>query len=502
MEEKGESRSENLEKIRVGTALIKQLSTSFYPNPRMIFDEMVSNANDALATVVRLDIGENEIVIEDNGEGMTKEQLIRFFYISYTDKPGAPMRKTKEGIKREIIGRFGIGKLSLYQICSWFEITTWKDGIISHAEFSFDDFEKNEFIDDFSLNVSSETTGNKGSGTRLVLHKLKTSISAKNIKRDLTRTMPLRSDFRIIISGIGLDRSVELRSEDVVTGHKYQIDEFVEDVGKIKGVVIYKERTTIEDFGVYIRVFGRLVNMDNPGGIIDITNLSYAQQFQRRIYAEFNVNGLSDALLTNRAGFILNHPVYIKFQDWVKSRLNKLNRIEAERYSKLQEEKEGEMLPKAIADIFPKGKEATAIYSGFKTEKKQSSIANLTPLEKSQQDMEDGQIRDVVMQKEPCFAFGGKRIRIRIDKILNGPEGVFDRERNVIIINSEHPMYIISRSQGKTWGVLYHSLKTCILLVALEMSSNLDGFRKMYEELSRESTGVGEIKLRGRRGQG
>lgn len=216
----GSEKKKKDDRIRVGTALIKQLSTSFYPNPRMVFDELVSNARDAMATLVKIRINDSQITIQDNGEGMDREALIKFFYISHSDKPEAPV-KTMGDIKREIIGRFGIGKLSLYQICSWFKIESWKDGTISESTFDFRKFEKNEFIDDFRLDVVSYPTKLEGSGTRITLCGLKQAVSAKLLKKGLMRTMPLADDFQVELTGPGIDGTVTLRSEDLV-GEEYK----------------------------------------------------------------------------------------------------------------------------------------------------------------------------------------------------------------------------------------------------------------------------------------
>lgn len=70
MKEKKEPASMEGEKIRVGTALIKQLSSSFYPKTYMIFDELVSNSRDAGATEVKLGIYKDHIEVDDNGDGM------------------------------------------------------------------------------------------------------------------------------------------------------------------------------------------------------------------------------------------------------------------------------------------------------------------------------------------------------------------------------------------------------------------------------------------------
>src|SRR3989338_6983503 len=119
-------------KIRVGVSLIKQLSETFYPSVNAVFGELISNASDAFAKTVRVTLSNEDIVIEDDGTGMSPEELTKFFHISASRKDSGMIKQFK-GIKRSIIGRFGIGKLSMYRICKRFEITTWKDGIESNA---------------------------------------------------------------------------------------------------------------------------------------------------------------------------------------------------------------------------------------------------------------------------------------------------------------------------------------------------------------------------------
>lgn len=490
---------EKQEKIRVGTALIKQLSSSFYPHPRMLFDEMTSNARDAMATVVKITILEDRIEIEDNGEGMTSEQLVRFFYISHTDKPQT-QKRTKNGITREIIGRFGIGKLSLYQLCIWFEIISWRDGVTSSATFNFKEFEENEFIDDFDLKVSSVKNNVKGSGTRLVLHELKQSVSGMKLKRDLMRTMPLTSDFRIVISGSDLDSPVELRAGDIVQGHKYPINDFVEGVGKVRGDIVYKQSES-GDFGIFVRVFGRLVNLDNPRDIVDFPSLVNAQQFHRRIYAELFVNGLNDALLTNRSGFVVNHPAYIAFQAWIKKKLNQCNRIEAKWWTEERDKRVTEILPRAIADVLSRDEKPSKDPDSIR----ESAVARSGKIVSSQPHTKARKEEMLAEEdaEEPSFDFRGERIKIKVRMIPDGPEAVFDKAKKTIVINSMHPMYTITQSLGRgSGGVLYHSFKTAVLFTSLETSKTIEEFRKKYNELISEGErNLSSMKLGGKKSE-
>jgi hypothetical protein len=442
-----------IEKMRVGTKLIRQLSSTFYPNPRMVFDELISNSRDALATNVTVNILEDKITIEDDGMGMTPEELVKFFYISYTEKGEVPIIR-RGNIKREIIGRFGIGKLSLYQICKSFDIETWRDGTLSKANFDFEKFEKDEFIDNFKLKVSSEKGGRIGSGTLITLNGLKYEIGGMNLVRDLQKTMPITSDFNITIVGGGIDRPMTLSSKDVDVGKKHEINEEIKEVGNVTGTIIYTKKERGEDFGIFIRIFGRLVNLDNPHTIVNFSSLTHARQFARKIIADLNVNGLNDALQTNRSGFIVSHPSYKKFHEWLVTKLNALNEEEYADWEKIRNKKEVEEIPSLISNFLNIATE------GYKK----------------------------IGKKFPNFNINVKPVG------PSEPEASIDKKGN-IIINSENPMYVNARSQGKLWGAFYHLLKSSIVLVAFEGAKDLNEFKEIYDFLCQESEkAFGEFK--------
>lgn len=472
-------------KIRVGTAIIKHLSTSFYPNPNMIFDELLSNSRDAMATTVELSIKPNQIIIEDDGEGMDRDELAHFFYISHSLKPLEPVKK-KGRIERTIIGKFGIGKLSLYQVCKSFDITSWKDGKESRAVFDFESFEKKTFIDDFSLKIISTHATSHKNGTRIVLLGLKHQIDASNVKRHLTRTMPIARDFKIIISGSGLYRPVELRSEDVLAGNvfkKFNIDEFVDKVGQVTGTISYKTNTQQKDFGVFIRIFGRLVNVD-PHSILNFSNLTHANQFDRRIYVDFNVDGLNDALQTNRAGFLIDNPKYISFVNWLKKTLNRYNKEVGEKWNVEKQKNEIEFVKDTISQLSKKMIVRQEGYVSKDYSPRTTTKKNPKHIVKSKPNKKE----DHYEESENIFLIKGNNFMIDILPLgKEEPEAKLDKKRGKIIINSLHPLYQISRSQGGIWGVQYHAIHASIVLIALESSDSMKEFKQNYDRLALES---------------
>ena len=336
--------------LRIGVSLIRQLSTTFYLNSRMIFDELISNARDAFATKVEIKINDDTIEISDNGEGMSQEELVRFFYISHTAKNTGEL-KTKGQIKRYIIGKFGIGKLAMFQLCEWFEIKSWKGGIESSAKFSFRAIEEKTFLDEVMLNVKVTPLEERKTGTKIIMHDLKKKTLISTLTDGLSKTMPLDPAFEIYING------VKLESERKRNGKFFPINEDNAkgidsngnsvNLGKIDGFIIYTKKNIRESSGVYVRVFGRRVN-DNPR-ILDLAVLTSGRQFRDRTYCELNVNELNNALLTSRSGFIEDNPKYEAFLAWLRKLLNKYNVKGREAYGDTRDAIQKEVVIYAVA---------------------------------------------------------------------------------------------------------------------------------------------------------
>jgi len=119
--------------IRVADITIAQLSRGLYRSTANAFKELINNAYDADATVVRINTNFPEfdfISCADNGIGMPIEQFLRYF-----DKNGIGScnkrkhkKDTTEKYGRPIIGRLGIGMLAVGQLCNGFEIEShYKD---------------------------------------------------------------------------------------------------------------------------------------------------------------------------------------------------------------------------------------------------------------------------------------------------------------------------------------------------------------------------------------
>ena len=107
--------------------VLNHLGINLYSNVPAVLAEAVANAWDADATKVGivLDPAHDRIVIQDDGAGMTREDVNgKYLYVGYRKREIEPPRTPRFG--REPMGRKGIGKLSLLSIAEIIAIETVK----------------------------------------------------------------------------------------------------------------------------------------------------------------------------------------------------------------------------------------------------------------------------------------------------------------------------------------------------------------------------------------
>lgn len=107
---------------------LEHLGINLYSNIPAVLSEIVANAWDADATIVRITIdkGTATITIEDDGTGMDRDGVIdRFLTVGFKrrDELGA---STRSG--RKPMGRKGIGKLSIFSVAQIAEVYTTAGG--------------------------------------------------------------------------------------------------------------------------------------------------------------------------------------------------------------------------------------------------------------------------------------------------------------------------------------------------------------------------------------
>lgn len=112
--------------LRIELAALNHLGIGLYSNTPAVVSEVVANSYDADATQVDIDIDPagRTIVIQDDGWGMTEEDINRKYLTVPYDKRKNEPGPTPKG--RKPMGRKGIGKLSLFSIADTIEVHSVK----------------------------------------------------------------------------------------------------------------------------------------------------------------------------------------------------------------------------------------------------------------------------------------------------------------------------------------------------------------------------------------
>jgi hypothetical protein len=102
--------------------VLDHLGINLYSNAAAVLSEAVANGWDADAQLVKIDITNEQIIVEDTGIGMTLKQINDRFLKAGYDKRTEEGETSKAG--RTFMGRKGIGKLALFSIAEAIEVHT------------------------------------------------------------------------------------------------------------------------------------------------------------------------------------------------------------------------------------------------------------------------------------------------------------------------------------------------------------------------------------------
>jgi hypothetical protein len=113
--------------ISVDKRIVKILSEATYDYFPSALKEIVTNSYDADASQVKIkvNVGREQVIVEDNGKGMAESEFELFLRIAGVKREKSD-GTTASG--RSIIGKFGVGFLSIFPFFKNYEIETSKKG--------------------------------------------------------------------------------------------------------------------------------------------------------------------------------------------------------------------------------------------------------------------------------------------------------------------------------------------------------------------------------------
>lgn len=258
---------------------IEHLGIQMYHTLPPVISELVSNSYDADATEVKVqlnDIGTKSIIVEDNGHGMTYDDINSKFLKIGRNRRNRTNSQFSESGKRFVIGKKGIGKLSFFGISNNIKVETIRGNKKNVFELNWDKLKSSTENYEPEVLIKDEiTTENSGTKITLTQIKRKSPFDPNGIAYNLAKTFTVfdEKDFVTwIIHNSNLEQKIEVKNElrfeniDVefewtLPLSKDIINMDYEYSDKIKGKIISSKTTVPTKInGITLFSRGKLVN--------------------------------------------------------------------------------------------------------------------------------------------------------------------------------------------------------------------------------------------------
>lgn len=331
--------SRELEMTYAGS-LVKHLGLQMYSGAVPALAELLSNAWDADAHRVWLELpfdvpidAKTEIVVRDNGTGMSFEQVNDKYLRLGRDRRAAEGDHTAGN--RPVLGRKGIGKLAGFGIAKLVEVWTVHDSHLTAFRMDYDKITaaqsevaayKPEVLHDRPVEPADPIQ--LGTMVRLSRIQLKNRINGERFLRGLVRRFSLLSaDFVVEVNGTPLQRQdMPLQFRFPAAGLEAAD---VPGVGTVQWWVGFTEKPIQVDEARGISVLARGKIAQAPF-FFELAGGAQSQLGLQYLTGEVIADGLdsddADLIATDRASVLWEHPSAEPLLTWGQSKIRELLR--------------------------------------------------------------------------------------------------------------------------------------------------------------------------------
>ena len=361
-------------KMRINLNVLNHLGLNLYSNVPAVLSEIVANSWDADATNVAIKIEPDKITITDDGHGMTESDINdKYLNVGYKRRDESPRTPEHD---RPVMGRKGIGKLSLFSIADMVEIHTVsagkKSGFVMSAERIRSRIEQDDESPYHPDPLPESEIDLNETGTRIVLTNLKRRVYRVSayLRKRLARRfgiIGIEHNFIVCIDG----KPVEIEDRDYF--HKLQYlwyygeeSEKYREFCKLEKPGDAQERsekiTVTDEDGSEIfsdsvrgwigsvRKSGDLSDKDGEDNLNKIVIMVRGKLAQEDILEDFTEGGLyskyligeihadfldlddaDDIATSNRQEIIKDDPRYRALREWVRNELKNIQSLWTDR---------------------------------------------------------------------------------------------------------------------------------------------------------------------------
>ncbi len=344
-------------------ATIEHLGVKMYSKLPNAIAELIANAYDADATEVKIklyDKGEKKIIVEDNGVGMTFDEVNQYFLRIGRNRRKEGQTKSPSG-ERKATGKKGLGKLSFFGIGNTIEVETIKEKSSKKIKFTLDwdellattgkDYQPKYEIENCDINLR---------GTKITLMNLqrKTDFDEEELASSISKLFNLFDNkFHVHISrnenkAITINEKLKYESIEIDFEWEYAslisgFDVNYENKENINGKIIASPKPLKPGLrGITLFANGRLVNAPEFFGISESSHgFSY---FTGWLEVNFVDDWDEDVISTHRQSLNWDLPKTMGLREYLKKFMSYLERVWRE---KRKEKKKKELSKRTKINI-------------------------------------------------------------------------------------------------------------------------------------------------------
>lgn len=301
--------------FQVDSRLATLLSQEYVSTERAL-KELVDNAWDADAEGVTIALprpmSNEPIVVEDNGSGMTEEELSRHYLSIASDRRAR--RGERTAVKqRRVKGKKGIGKFAGLMAASVMQIETWARGRCCNFTLRIEDLANVEDIEQLQLPVHAENCDPSRHGTRITLTSLHSGLVFPNpdkFRQVLLQEYGREESFGISVDGKRLD-------VDDAPGVFNEKNTDLPDVGKVNlRFAISDQKNGLRQPGITIRVGGKAIG--KPGFFGLENSDDFPPKLLRKLYGEIEADGLLPHVTAGWDTLVENSELYQEIERYAQ----------------------------------------------------------------------------------------------------------------------------------------------------------------------------------------
>ncbi|MDG5816646.1 ATP-binding protein [Chitinispirillales bacterium ANBcel5] len=302
-------------KFRVDSRLAILLSEN-YRSSELAIKELVDNAWDADAEKVSIELPEpvtsKPIVVEDNGNGMTPQEMQSEYLVVAKDRRSSKGKLTV-GKKRKVKGRKGIGKFAGLISASTMKLETWARGTLTQIVIHKDQLlDASRDLEQLDLLPEIQSVEEQKSGTKITLTHLNQSLKfplADKLREILIREYGREYDFEIFINGNRL-------SIEDISGETRTVEKQFGEIGHASLIFTVSDgKRPFKNSGIALRVDGKIIGKPTFFGLEESED--FPKSILGKIYGEVEADGLVDDITADWGTIIENSVAYEELKKWV-----------------------------------------------------------------------------------------------------------------------------------------------------------------------------------------